>query len=194
MKKKNGKSDRVQFINQFLSKPTKVGAVLPSSKFLTKKILSFINFKQENLTIVEYGPGTGPFTKEIIKSLKQNDRLIVVEQNKKFVENLKNKFGNCNNVSIIHGSVANVSEILEKENVKKVDFIVSGIPFTSLPADVTDEIMISTAKVMSDNSRFLTFQYSTFKLRKFSSFFKIESKKFVLRNIPSAYVICMKNK
>ena len=194
MKKKNSKSDRIQFINQFLKKPAKVGAVLPSSKFLTKKILSFIDFKQENLTIVEYGPGTGPFTKGIVKNLKQNDRLIVVEQNKKFVDNLKSKFFNCDNVSIIHDSVTNISEILEKENVKTVDYIVSGIPFTSLPADVTDEIMISTAKVMSDNSRFLTFQYSTFKLRTFSNFFKIESKKFVLRNIPSAYVICMKNK
>jgi phospholipid N-methyltransferase len=184
--------EKIEFIYQFLNKPKTVGAITPSSKHLTKKILSFVDFKKEGLVLLEYGPGTGPFTSEIVKYLKPTDQLIVIELNPKFATDLKEKFKDYKNVKIHEDCVANTQKILDKEGIKKVDYIISGIPFSSLPKDVTEDILINTKSIMSNTTIFLTFQYSKFKKESFEKYFEIIDVKFVFRNIPSAFVFCMK--
>ena len=184
--------EKIEFIYQFLNKPKTVGAITPSSRHLTKKILSFVDFKKEGLTLLEYGPGTGPFTSEIIKYLKPTDQLIVIELNPKFATDLKEKFKDHKNVKIHEDCVANTKKILEKEGIKQVDYIISGIPFSSLPKDVTQDILINTKSIMSNTTLFLTFQYSKFKKESFEKYFEIIDVKFVFRNIPSAFIFCMK--
>jgi len=183
--------EKIEFIYQFLNKPKIIGAIIPSSKYLTKKILSFVDFNKGGIVLLEYGPGTGPFTSEIVKYLKPMDQLIVIELNPKFATDLKEKFKNHKNVKIYEDCVANTKNILDKEGVKDVDYIISGIPFSSLPKDVTQDILISTKSIMSNTTLFLTFQYSKFKKSTFEKYFKIINIKFVLQNIPSAYVFCM---
>ena len=184
--------EKIEFIYQFLNKPKTVGAITPSSRHLTKKILSFVDFKKEGLVLLEYGPGTGPFTSEIIKYLKPTDQLIVIELNPKFATDLKEKFKDYKNVKIHEDCVANTQKILDKEGIKQVDYIISGIPFSSLPKDVTEDILINTKSIMSNTTLFLTFQYSKFKKESFEKYFEIIDVKFVFRNIPSAFVFCMK--
>ena len=184
--------EKIEFIYQFLNKPKTVGSITPSSKHLTKKILSFVDFKKEGLVLLEYGPGTGPFTSEIVKYLKPTDQLIVIELNPKFATDLKEKFKDYKNVKIHEDCVANTKKILDKEGIKQVDYIISGIPFSSLPKDVTEDILINTKSIMSNTTIFLTFQYSKFKKESFEKYFEIIDVKFVFRNIPSAFVFCMK--
>ena len=184
--------EKIEFIYQFLNKPKTVGAITPSSRYLTKKILSFVDFKKEGLVLLEYGPGTGPFTSEIVKYLKPTDQLIVIELNPKFAIDLKEKFKDYKNVKIHEDCVANTQKILDKEGIKQVDYIISGIPFSSLPKDVTEDILINTKLIMSNTTLFLTFQYSKFKKESFEKYFEIIDVKFVFRNIPSAFVFCMK--
>jgi len=183
--------EKIEFIYQFLNKPKTIGAIIPSSKYLSKKILSFVDFNKEGIVLLEYGAGTGPFTSEIVKYLKPMDQLIVIELNPKFAIDLKEKFKNRKNVKIYEDCVANTKKILDKEGVNNVDYIISGIPFSSLPKDVTQDILISTKSIMSNTTLFLTFQYSKFKKSTFEKYFKIIDIKFVLQNIPSAYVFCM---
>lgn len=184
--------EKIEFIYQFLNKPKTVGSITPSSRHLTKKILSFVDFKKEGLVLLEYGPGTGPFTSEIVKYLKPTDQLIVIELNPKFANDLKEKFKDYKNVKIHEDCVANTQKILDKEGIKQVDYIISGIPFSSLPKDVTEDILINTKLIMSNTTVFLTFQYSKFKKESFEKYFEIIDVKFVFRNIPSAFVFCMK--
>lgn len=184
--------EKIEFIYQFLNKPKTVGSITPSSRHLTKKILSFVDFKKEGLVLLEYGPGTGPFTSEIVKYLKPTDQLIVIELNPKFATDLKEKFKDYKNVKIHEDCVANTQKILDKEGIKQVDYIISGIPFSSLPKDVTEDILINTKLIMSNTTVFLTFQYSKFKKESFEKYFEIIDVKFVFRNIPSAFVFCMK--
>ena len=183
--------EKIEFMYQFLNKPKTVGAIAPSSKYLSKKIISFIDFNKEGLVLLEYGPGTGPFTSEMVKSLKPTDQLIIIELNSKFTFDLKEKFKKYRNVKIYEDCVANTKKILDKEGAKEVDYIISGIPFSSLPKDVTQDILINTKSIMSNTTLFLTFQYSKFKKSTFEKYFKIIDIKFVLQNIPSAYVFCM---
>ena len=183
--------EKIEFIYQFLNKPKTIGSIIPSSKYLSKKILSFVDFSKSGIVLLEYGAGTGPFTSEIVKYLKPTDQLIVIELNPKFATYLKEKFKNYKNVKIYEDCVANTKKILEKEGVKEVDYIISGIPFSSLPKDVTQDILVNTKSIMSNTTLFLTFQYSKFKKSTFEKYFKIIDIKFVLQNIPSAYVFSM---
>ena len=49
------------FLLEYIKNPRKVGAIMPSSKYLAHEMISSIDF--ENIDcIVEYGPGTGVFT------------------------------------------------------------------------------------------------------------------------------------
>lgn len=184
--------DNIDFIHQFIDKPKSVGALIPSSRFLAKDLLSYIDFTKKNLVIVEYGPGSGTFTKEIVKWLKQGDQLIVIEENDEFVEKLKRRVDQMNNVSIHLDCVTNSSRIFERAGIDKLDYIISGIPFSSIPKEMTEDILKSTKQIMSDQTLFITYQYSTFKMSTFKRHLTILDKKFVFRNIPPAYAICMK--
>ena len=53
------------FLRQFVQSPRTVGAVLPSSPALARAMLAPIDFASAR-TIVEFGPGTGAFTREIV--------------------------------------------------------------------------------------------------------------------------------
>ena len=182
------------FLYEYISKPRTVGSIVPSSSTLAKSISSCVDFGKKNLVILEYGPGTGPFTSEISKRLKPGDTFILIEQNEKFVTLLNNKFKNSPSIKVYHDDVENVQSILHGELCGNVDYIVSGIPFSSIPKAAADRILLTTASLMNESSLFIAFQYSPFKLSAFKRHFTIVKKKFVLKNIPSAYIISMKSK
>nr|WP_269320954.1 rRNA adenine N-6-methyltransferase family protein [Bacillus sp. UNC438CL73TsuS30] len=54
--------------------------------------------------IVEYGPGTGIFTEQLIDHKNDDTVLLVIESNTEFYEPLKEKYNGIPNVHIIHGS------------------------------------------------------------------------------------------
>ena len=64
-----------------------VGSVVPSSKFLSRKMLDHLNFKSAKL-VVELGPGTGVFTERIIEKLGKDCTLLIIELNDKFYKDL----------------------------------------------------------------------------------------------------------
>jgi phospholipid N-methyltransferase len=57
------------------------GAVAPSSKFLVKKMLSKIDFR-EDLDLLQLGYGNGVFTKEIVRKISKESTLVVFEVDK----------------------------------------------------------------------------------------------------------------
>lgn len=54
------------FLFQYIVNPRTVGAILPSSRFLGDKMVKRINFAKAKY-IIEYGPGTGVFTEELLE-------------------------------------------------------------------------------------------------------------------------------
>lgn len=76
------------FLLQYIIKPRTTGAVMPSSKYLARKMVNKIDFKTAKY-IVEYGPGTGVFTDEIIKRKTENTILLLIEYNTNFYNELE---------------------------------------------------------------------------------------------------------
>lgn len=177
----------INFIQEYIKHPRTVGAIMPSSKSLAKKMLKSISF--EKITcIIEYGPGTGVFTEEIIQNKSRETIFLAIESNEAFYKSLKKKYRHIENVYIIHGLAENISFYLKQYGISKVDYIVSGLPFTSLPKAVSTHILKETATLLGAEGKFVTFQYSNVKLSFFKSFFNTIHSERVYWNIPPAYV------
>ena len=177
---------------EFLKHPRKIGAIAPSGKHLSAKMMTPIDFTSAKV-IVEYGPGTGSFTKELIARRRSDTALILIEQNEAFCEQLRASFGDMPNFYIVHGSAENVGQYLEACGVHSADYIVSGLPFTSLPAAVSDNILNATKLALGREGKFITFQYSLVKKKFMERYFQMADCLKVIQNLPPAFVLVMKN-
>ena len=184
--------DKLLFFSAFMRYPKEIGSVVPSSKFLTEEILKNIDFKKAKY-IVEYGPGTGRMTKEILKRARKDVKLLCFEINKKFYnylrKNIKDK-----RLIIINDSAENVNKYIKKYNIKKIDYVISGLPFTNLNINKKYLIIKETKDTLKINGKFLVFQFFLNNFKKYLyDYFSNISIKFVPLNIPPCFVyVCEK--
>ena len=61
-----------------------LGSLVPSSRYLVNNLLSRIDWKRAGV-IVEYGPGIGNMTQEILKRMRPDATLVAIEMNPDFV-------------------------------------------------------------------------------------------------------------
>lgn len=176
------------FLKQYLLHPRQVGAVKPSSKYLAKKMVHHVSFEKAEC-IAEFGPGTGVFTEEVIRAKRDETLFLVFEVNDSFYEELEKKYSGFPNVQIIHDSAQRLGRYLKEHQLKKVDYVISGLPFASLPGDVSDSILKECRKYLSPRGLFITFQYTLLKKKLFQRFFRIAAIEKERRNIPPAYVL-----
>lgn len=181
----------MSFLIEYIKHPRKIGAIAPSGKCLSRKMMKPIDFSSSDV-IVEYGPGTGSFTKELVTHRKAGTTLILIEQNKYFFKMLENKFCGQPDLHIIYGNAENVNEYLKKYGFQSADYIVSGLPFTSLPKDISDSILTATNQALGKDGKFITFQYSLIKCSFFEQYFRIVQYLREIKNLPPAYVLVMK--
>lgn len=178
----------ITFIGEYIKHPRNTGAITPSSEILAKNMIESINFEHSK-TIVELGPGTGVFTEKLVKRKKKDTFLILIEINETFVKDLQHKYSQDLSVHVIHGSAENLKKYLEELELDSVDFILSGLPFTSMPIDVSEQILRNVRDSLLHSGKFITFQYSRVKKKFIQSFFPRITETKVWLNFPPAYVL-----
>lgn len=182
----------MSFLLQYLLHPRTVGAVKPSSKHLAQKMVEDVDFAKAKC-IVEIGAGTGVFTEEIIARKKDDTVLLVFEVNRDFCRQLKEKYGKMPNVHVIYNSAEKIGHFLDKCKIPRADYIISGLPFASLPAEVSHRILEACRMRLTKEGAFLTFQYTRLKMKLLEQYFSRISVKKENRNVPPAYVMCCSN-
>lgn len=167
-----------------------VGSVVPSSKFLSRKMLDHLNFKSAKL-VVELGPGTGVFTERIIEKLGKDCTLLIIELNDKFYKDLKKRITD-KRVCIRKGSASDLHKFMKELNIEKADFIVSSLPLAIIPSTLRKRIVIEVNHKLEKNGEFIQFQYSLQSLKLFKKVFKQVSIRHCLFNMPPAFVYSCK--
>src|SRR3984957_21025370 len=76
------------FARNFLHHPKMLGSIVPSSRFLVRRLLAPIDWSEARV-IVEYGPGIGVVTWQILRRMRPDAVLIVIETNPEFVAFLR---------------------------------------------------------------------------------------------------------
>jgi len=151
-------SPKWQFLRGFLKNPVMVGSVIPSSRVLIDRMLGPVDWANTKL-FVEYGPGVGTFTRPILDRLAPDARLVTIDTNPDFTRYLKQSIDDPRLIAV-NGSAADVEKILAERNLGSADYVLSGLPFSTLPPGVGDAIAEATAKVIRPGGAFLVYQFS----------------------------------
>jgi phospholipid N-methyltransferase len=136
-----------------------LGSVIPSSRFLIKGVLEPIDWARASI-LVEYGPGVGTITGEILNRMRPDAKLIIIEMNTEFVRFLHEAFDDPRLV-VIDGSAANVRQILAEHGYASADYIISGIPLGSMPAAVRERIVRETRDALAPGGAFIVYQFTS---------------------------------
>lgn len=146
------------FFTGFLKHPVMVGSVIPSSDRLIRHMLSRVDWQRTRL-FVEYGPGVGTFCRPILKKLAPDATLLVIDTNPDFIDYLSETISDPRFRAVL-GSAADVERIVADAGFDKADFVLSGLPFSTLPTGVGPAIARGTHAVLRDGGAFLVYQFS----------------------------------
>ncbi|MDQ3245361.1 MAG: methyltransferase domain-containing protein [Pseudomonadota bacterium] len=177
-------SPKWQFLRGFLKHPVMVGSIIPSSRVLIEKMLKPVDWDNTKL-FVEYGPGVGTFTRPLLEKMGPDATLIAIDTNAEFISYLKQDIDDPRLVAVT-GSAADVEKIVADRGFAHADYVLSGIPFSTLPPGIGDSIAKATADVLRPGGAFLVYQFSP-KVRDFIApwFERIDSG-FEWINVPPA--------
>jgi phospholipid N-methyltransferase len=151
-------SPQWQFLRGFLKNPVMVGSIIPSSRVLIEKMLDPVDWANTRL-FVEYGPGVGTFTRPVLDLLGPDATLLTIDTNPDFTRFLRDSIDDPRLVTV-NGSAADVEKILLDHGLGSADYVLSGLPFSTLPAGVGEDIAEATANVIRPGGAFLVYQFS----------------------------------
>ena len=172
-------------LNDFI-RDKKVGAVVSTSGNVTKKMMSKIDFNEAKI-LVEYGPGTGIITKQLLAFMREDAVLFVFETNENFVDMLCKI--NDNRLIIINSDAEDAQVILKNRyKLEKVDHIISSIPFTFINETKRKSIIYKTFSLLNEKGKFITYQYSLLIHNLIKKQFSETSLKFALINLPPVFI------
>ena len=177
------------FARNFFKFPTMLGSLIPSSPFLVNDLLSQVDFDRARV-IVEYGPGVGTFTQEILKRMRPDAALVAIELNEEFAGFLKDEIGD-RRLHAVHPSACDVGKVLASLNLPSADYIISGIPFSTMPKSLRAEIMRNSRDALRPDGALLVYQF-TRAVRPYleSSFGSVQENFQMLNILPARIFYC----
>jgi phospholipid N-methyltransferase len=177
-------SPQWQFLRGFLKHPVMVGSIIPSSRLLIERMLKPVDWDNTRL-FVEYGPGVGTFTRDLLDRMGPDAKLVTIDTNPDFTKYLTKSIDDPRLIAVT-GSAADVEQILDERGLGKADYVLSGLPFSTLPKGVGDAIAKATAKVIRPGGAFLVYQFNP-KVKDFiEPYFERLDRGFEWVNVPPA--------
>ncbi len=199
---------QIQFLKHFLRNPNKVGAITALNEQVGEALVKYIRQAKtiRPLKVLEVGAGYGNISKIIVKELKGQDTLDIVEVDKKCCEHVENIFHDNKHVNI------HCKSILKWSPNYQYDFIISTLPFNSYAIEFVQSVIERYENICAKGAILSYVEYSglmrirnTFsqgekksmiKIRKefldsFKDKFLIEKKR-IINNIPPCNVYHLK--
>lgn len=175
---------------RFLKRPMQVAYIVPSSKALIKRVTAKFDFSQPRI-IVEFGPGEGCQTREILKRMHPESRLILFELDPEFTTHLEKQFRNEPRVEILNTDAQLLPKALAERNIPHCDYVLSGIPLSLLEINKKRDLLASVYESLAPepHSAFIIYQVTN-ELRDrghCDHFTRVESE-YCLQNIPPMFV------
>jgi len=147
---------RLTFLQGFLRHPHLVGSVIPSSRFLERRLVDIADIARARL-VVELGPGTGGTTRAILRTLPHESRLLTIDINPEFVSLLRSHPDS--RLIAHHGSSVDMREILERYDLSLPDVVISGVPFSTMPLALGRRIIRAVWSSLAPGGHFVAYQY-----------------------------------
>ena len=146
------------FLQGFIEHPVMVGSIIPSSRFTIKKMLAPVKWEECKL-FVEYGPGVGTFCRPVLARLPRDGQLIVIDTNPLYIDYLRATISDSRFLPVL-GSAADVEAIVRAHGHDHADYVLSGLPFSTLPNGIGPAIAAATHRVLRPGGAFLVYQFT----------------------------------
>ena len=153
------------FLREFFKANRMVGSVLPSSRFLSNKMLLPIAFEKAK---------------------------VLIELNDAFFHDLQKKF-QAPNMHLIHGSAADISAVLQRLQLPKADYILSSLPLSNFPVALRSAILEEVKQNMQPEGKLIQFQYSRGLKKLYGAHFDQVSIDYTVLNFPPAFIYTCTN-
>jgi len=147
----------IAFLRGFFEKPKEVGSIIPSSRWMERRITRTADLAHAELAI-ELGPGTGGTTRALLAALPAHAKLLAIEINPDFCDLIERSIDDPR--LIVHqGSAAEIPEALMKHDLRSPDVVLSGIPFSTMPRALGLAILRSVRASLKPGGRFVAYQF-----------------------------------
>lgn len=166
--------DSLRFARQFLRHPRQLGTMVQSGRSLAQRMAREVGACMQ---VVEFGAGTGPVTREILKRLPDDGRLVCFEINREFCRCLE-RIGD-RRLRVINDDAANYGRYVDR-----ADCIVSGLPLTLFDGAAREKIL----GIAHRSGRYVQLQYTPALSRDIRRYFSDVQLRFVPLNFPPAFV------
>jgi phospholipid N-methyltransferase len=149
------RDEHIAFLHGFLRRPQQVASVVPSSRFLERRLVSLADLRNARI-VVELGPGTGGTTRALLAALPPSARLLCIELDPDFAALLARE--QDPRLVVHQGSAEHLEEILAAHGLGAPDVVISGIPFSIIPPAVGTRIIESIRGALAPGGCFLAYQ------------------------------------
>lgn len=177
------------FFKRFLQRPMQVASIVPSSTALIRRVADKFDFSQPRV-IAEFGPGEGCHTREIVRRMDANSKLLLFELDPELANHLRHFFRDDPRVSVANTDARNLSHELLRRGIPHCDYVVSGIPFSTMDLKKKRELLhsISDSLAPTPAAAFIIYQVTNELRAHCSSIFPRIESEYCLQNIPPMFV------
>ncbi|WP_373488655.1 class I SAM-dependent methyltransferase [Blastomonas sp.] len=148
------------FFKGFLKHPKMVGSVVPSSDRTIAQMLAPVRWNDVKL-FVEYGPGVGTFCRPVLDKMPRDATFIAIDTNDDFIRYLRKTITDSRFIAV-HASAEDVEAIIAAHGFDHADYVLSGMPLSTLPDKVAENIAAATHRALRPGGAFLIYQFRSF--------------------------------
>lgn len=175
-------ADAGAFLRGFLQRPREVASVFPSTRYLEARVVEAAELARARC-VVDLGPGTGGTTRALLRALAPQARLLAIEVNPDFCDRLRRLIDDPR-LAVHAGSAEALVDALRRRGRPAADVVVTGIPFSNLPADVAQRIAAAIHASLAPGGRVVAYQCRTHVARYLEPHFGPPRVSWVWRSVP----------
>ena len=195
-----------RFLKEFIVRPGVIGAVAPSSVHVARKMVAGLDLANA-AAVVEFGPGSGVFTGEILRHIGAQTKFFAIERNAAMAALVRDRFPG---VVVHEENAANIDTLCAgmgigetepgprgREGQGGVDYILSGLPWPSFSDQLRTDILEAAHRALKPGGQLVTFGYHVGLTMRGAWHFRAEVRRVfssmtispvVWRNIPPAFI------
>jgi len=182
-----------KFFKVFLRAPALTSAIMPSSPWLAKRMVTGIGLDQAKV-VVEIGPGTGAFTRAIQKQIPASAFFMAVEIDSHFAAHVRDEFSQ---VQVVNDSAERLPEHLQKFGHVSTDCILSGLPWAGFKDEEQRRLLGAMVRALRPGGFMTTYAFNhtawlpagrRFRRLLEASFSEVTKTRTEWRNFPPAFV------
>ena len=146
---------KLRFFKGLVSQPKTVGAIVPTSIYMAKRMASVAN-PASGLPVLELGPGTGVVTRALLRRGIAPEKIFAVEYSSEFCAHLKKAMPKVN---LIQGDAFDLDATLGKEGASHFDCVISGLPLLNFSMAKRISLLEDVLNRLPRGRPFLQFSY-----------------------------------